>query len=382
MINAKRIRVGVIGCGAIAQIMHLPYLQNLSNLFEIAAICDLSRGLLQAIGDIYHVSENGRLTDYQEMLALDIDAVLVLSGGNHAPQVLAAARAGKHVLVEKPLCYTVREADAIIEAVQKAKVRLMVGYMKRYDPGYRYAQGQVKEMKDIRYVQINTLHPAEDDYLNIHSIIRFDDVPKAVIKPLLESEDRQVLEAVGAISPSLRALYSSLFLGSMVHDSNALRGLLGDPEAVLFTELWPVGQHDTSVTTVLKYRGDIRVVYTWTYLDKLRDYFQEIAVMSPASRLRIQFPSPYLKHFPTPIVVQGMENGAAFEKRVQVSYDEAFKEELIAFHHCIVGDRPPLTDAADARADIALLQQIFAALKPAGLGGEAAGYHVLGKATQ
>ena len=113
-------------------------------------------------------------------------------------------------------------------------------------------------------------------------------------------------------------------------------------------------------------------MYTWTYLEELRDYFQEIAIMSSANRLRIQFPSPYLKNFPTPIVFQGMENGAEFEKRILASYDEAFMRELIAFHQCVVDDTPPLTDAADARADIALLQRIFATLRPDGLGGEAA----------
>src|SRR5579859_1945849 len=94
--------------------------------------------------------------------------------------------------------------------------------------------------------------------------------------------------------------------------------------------------------------------------------------MSSGNRLRIQFPSPFLKHFPTPIVFQSMEDGAAVEKRVQASYDEAFKEELKAFHACIVNKERPITDAADAKADIAVLQQVVAALNPAGLGGEAA----------
>ena len=94
--------------------------------------------------------------------------------------------------------------------------------------------------------------------------------------------------------------------------------------------------------------------------------------MSSGNRLRIQFPSPFLKHFPTPIVFQTMEEGAAVEKRVQASYDEAFKEELKAFHACVVNKTQPITDAVDARADIAILQQIVAALHPSGLGGEAA----------
>ena len=94
------------------------------------------------------------------------------------------------------------------------------------------------------------------------------------------------------------------------------------------------------------------MVYTWTYLHELRDYFQEIAIMSSANRLRIQWPSPYLRHFPTPVVFQGMEGSAAYEKRVMASYDEAFRRELVDFHDCVVNDRQPLTGAADARKDI------------------------------
>ncbi len=51
MANSKQLRVGVIGCGAIAQIMHLPNLRSLPKLFEIAAICDLSPALLSYIGE-------------------------------------------------------------------------------------------------------------------------------------------------------------------------------------------------------------------------------------------------------------------------------------------------------------------------------------------
>src|SRR5260370_682610 len=142
MAQTNRLRVGVIGCGTVAQIMHLPYLHSMPDLFEIAALSDLSPGLLK---------------------------------------ILAAAKAGKHVLVEKPMCFTLREADEIIAAVKKAKIKLMVAYMKRYDPGYRYAQKAVKQMKGIRYVQINTLHPSEDQYWNIHGVTRVGDVPQKVL---------------------------------------------------------------------------------------------------------------------------------------------------------------------------------------------------------
>jgi predicted dehydrogenase len=374
MANSKRLRVGVIGCGTVAQIMHLPYLHSLPDLYEIVAICDLSPALLSYVGGRYGVAENRRYTDYHQLLASDVDAVLVLSAGSHAPQCIAAAKAGKHILVEKPLCFTLREADEIIAAVKQANVKLMVAYMKRYDPGYRYAQQVVKQMSDIHYVQMNTLHPSEDQYWNISGVTRFNDVPQNVLQPLIDEQERLITEAVGNISESLRFNYPDSILGSMIHDINALRGLIGEPERVLYTDIWPAGEKLPSITTIISYPQNIRVVYTWTYLADLRDYFEEIALMSPANRLRIQFPSPFLKHFPTPIIFQGMENGTAFVKRVEASYDEAFQEELRAFHDCVVNNRQPVTDAADGRKDIAILQQVVAALKPQGLGGEAARY--------
>jgi predicted dehydrogenase len=371
MTDSKRLRVGVIGCGTVAQIMHLPYLRSLPDLYEIAAICDLSPSMLRHIGEQYGVPENQRHTDFHSLVASDLDAVLVLSPGSHASQCIAAAQAGKHVLVEKPLCFTLREADEIMAAVKQANVKLMVAYMKRYDPGYRYGQQTLKQMSGIRYVQINTLHPSEDQYWNISGVTRFSDVPQNVLQPLNDEQERLITEAVGNISESLRFNYFDSILGSMVHDINAVRGLIGEPLRVLFTDIWPIGEKLPSITTVLSYPNDVRVVYTWTFLADLRDYFEEIALMAPANRLRIRFPSPFLKHFPTPIVFQGMENGAMFTKCVEASFDEAFREELRAFHDCVVNDHQPITDAEDGRKDIAILQQVVAALNPPGLGGEA-----------
>ncbi|HEX6969464.1 MAG TPA: Gfo/Idh/MocA family oxidoreductase [Micromonosporaceae bacterium] len=373
MSGSTRLRVGVVGCGTVAQIMHLPYLQSLSDLFEVTALSDLSPGLLDAMGERYGVPAARRFTDYRALLDTDVDAVLVLNSGSHGPQVLAAVEAGKHVLVEKPLCLTLREADEIQAAAARTGVVVMVAYMKRFDPGYRYGQQLVRDMRDIRYIQINTLHPSEDQYIDIHGVVRFDDVPKDVERKLRREHEELLDEAVGGLPDALRFVYYDVFLGSMVHDINALRALVGEPDEVLFTEVWPPDSTTPSVTTVLRHHGDTRTMYTWTYLAQLRDYFEEIAVLSSTQRVRIQFPSPFLKHWPTPVVVQRMEGSALVDRRVQVSYDEAFREELRAFHDCVVNRRAPVTDVADARADIALLQRILAAYDPAGIGGEAKG---------
>lgn len=375
MAEDTKLRVGVIGCGGIAQMMHLPFLAKNDRLFELAALCDLSPRVLAALGKRYGVPPERRFHRYEDLLALDIDAVLVTSGGDHTPQVLAALEAGKHVLVEKPLCYTLADADALAALATASGRTLMVGYMKRFDPGYRHAQERITAMGELRYAQINTLHPEEDDFLSIHELIPASDVPAAALEAARAQEQRKLREAVGDIPANLQAEYSDVLLGSMVHDINAMRGLLGEPERVLFAEHWPAGEKPGGIITTLQYPGALRVVYTWIFLPGLRDYFQEIALMSASSRMRVQFPSPYLRNFPTPVVFQHMQAGAAVEERVVVSYEEAFEQELLAFHAAAIGGAPVLNGAEDARADMRVLQQILAALNPPGLGGEAARTH-------
>src|SRR2546429_1017 len=84
---AGRMRVGVIGCGLIAQVMHLHYLRELSDRFEIAAVCDLSEEVRSACALEYAVPE--QFATWQELMARPLDAVLVLTSGSHAP--IAAA---------------------------------------------------------------------------------------------------------------------------------------------------------------------------------------------------------------------------------------------------------------------------------------------------
>lgn len=371
MATTKRIRIGVIGCGGIAQMMHLPFLVKNSEHFEINALCDLSNKVLKEMGERYRVPPENRFNGYEDLVLEKLDAVFVTTGGDHTLQVLAALNADKHVFVEKPLCYTLKEADALIELANRKNKKLMVGYMKRYDPGYLYAKKRLGEMGEIRYVQMNTLHPEEEGYLQFYGLLQADDLPASKIKQIRDLESKKVLEAIGNVSPTLQAEYTDVLLGSMVHDINAMRGLLGEPERVLFAEHWPDEEKPGGITATIKYPGALRVVYTWIFLAELRDYFQEIAIMSSTNRLRIQFPSPYLKNFPTPVIFQEMKNSAASEEKVIVSYDEAFELELKAFYECVIQDTEPLTNAADARNDIRILQEILAALHPKGLAGEA-----------
>lgn len=129
----RRIRVGIIGTGAIAQTIHLPILSRMDDV-EIAALADIDKPKLQTLAEKYKVAEYYH--DHQKLLAMDgIDAVHICTPNSlHAPIALDALAAGKHVLVERPIARTTDEADAMVAEAKKRKKILMVGMNNRFRP--------------------------------------------------------------------------------------------------------------------------------------------------------------------------------------------------------------------------------------------------------
>src|ERR1700682_2556295 len=144
-----RLRVGVVGCGLIAQVMHLHYLRELHDRFEVAALCDLSRTVVDGLGEAYGVDR--RFTDWTQLLEEPLDAVMGLPSGSHEPIAVAAAQAGRHVFIEKPIALSEAEGQKIIAAGKKAGVQLLVGYMKRYDPAVELMAGGVRGFHPVRF---------------------------------------------------------------------------------------------------------------------------------------------------------------------------------------------------------------------------------------
>ncbi|MGE7823425.1 Gfo/Idh/MocA family protein [Paenibacillus sp. NPDC093718] len=128
----KSINVGVIGTGSISA-MHLQSYQKHANA-NLLAVCDLNEERAQRAAEKYGATKV--YTDYNELLAdPEIDAVSICTWNNtHAEISIAALYAGKHVLVEKPLCRTVEEALQVQEAVKSSGKMLQVGFVRRYDP--------------------------------------------------------------------------------------------------------------------------------------------------------------------------------------------------------------------------------------------------------
>ncbi len=128
----SKLRVAVIGCGAIAQRRHIPEYAANSHV-ELVAFSDPSIERAQQCADPYGAKA---YTDYETLLKeMKVDAVSVCTPNHlHAPATIAAANAGAHILVEKPMATTDEEALAMIDAAKKNNVRLMVGHNQRFMP--------------------------------------------------------------------------------------------------------------------------------------------------------------------------------------------------------------------------------------------------------
>jgi UDP-N-acetylglucosamine 3-dehydrogenase len=127
----KKIKVGIIGCGAIAERLHIPDYIDCGRA-EIVAFCDVNKKRAQEMAD-KHAPDAAVYTDYKALLKDgEIEAVSVCMPNKfHGVVSIAAAKAGKHVLVEKPMAMSVAEAKKMVEAAKKAKVLLMVNQSQR-----------------------------------------------------------------------------------------------------------------------------------------------------------------------------------------------------------------------------------------------------------
>jgi predicted dehydrogenase len=351
-------RVGVIGCGLIAQVMHLPHLKELHELFEVVALCDVSPGTLKYVGDYYGVTK--RFPDYRDLLKEPLDAVGIFSADSHGQVITDALKAGKHVFAEKPMCFTLREADEILAAHKKAGTTCMIAYMKRYDPGFRYAQPLIRRMKKLQTIHTTILEDAAENQLAHHDIRRFPDVPANVRARLRADQHALIREAIGDFTPLEGRIFAHNLLSTMVHHINLLRALSGDPEEVLFTDVWKDG---LGTVTCLRYASGVRAIVSLQYLPELAHFEETLVYYGQADRIRLVFPSPFFRNLPTPVIVEGMEDGKPFAKQVIASMQEAFKEELLHFAECVQKRKAPITTPEEAKGDVALLHKIFKAIK-------------------
>lgn len=154
----KKSRIGIIGLGGIAQLVHLPVLSKLPNA-EIVAVAEINKSRLKVVGDKFGIQK--RYSDYGEMLKNEnLDAVIIATPTNtHTQIALDCLNANKDVLIEKPMTRTLAEAKQIHAAAKKHKKNVMVGMNLRYRPDAMLLKSLIKsgELGDIFYIRCGWL---------------------------------------------------------------------------------------------------------------------------------------------------------------------------------------------------------------------------------
>jgi predicted dehydrogenase len=360
------VRVGVIGGGLIAQAEHLPYLSALRDRFTIAALAEPSLTVREALGARYGIA--GLHADYRALVDEGgLDAVVICSpAGTHAEQVLAALDAGLHVFVEKPMCITVADADAIVAARDRAGKVVQVGTMKRHDPAVEAMLDALPPTAEaIRYVSVVVNDPEFDPFFEPGDVVRAADVPLDVIEATLRGEAEQVEAAVGSGSEDVVRAFSESFLGSMLHDLNVVHAALermGEPlpAQVVAGDWWDGGR---AVYGGLRLANGARCDLAWVQLLATFEYRETIRILLTDEVHELEFPSPWLKQHPTGYR-RSRRDGRLADVRQVVAYDESFARELRRFHASIADGAPCLTPPEGARLDIDVLTRMYIASRP------------------
>lgn len=362
--------MGLVGLGLVTQLVHLPLLRRDPSRFAVVGLCDLSPSTLERVGDEYGVPHAHRHHALADLLAQPgLDALLVLTSGSHGAAVVAAQAAGLPVLCEKPLAYTLAEADAI-----RDDPPVLLGYMKLHDPAVRAARHVLDGLGPLRSVEVLVLHPSTAVQMGHLELPAPPLLDPGVLEELERDADARKVIALGQpAAVALGRVYSDLALGSLVHDLALLRHLVGGTPVIDHVAAWPEGLWPPSLEVNGALTGGLRFALRWHYLPDAPAYHEELRLHGEHGTLTLRFPTPYVLHAPTELTVTE-RSGTGEARRHVTAHEEAFEEQLRHFHRVVTAGQVPLVGPREGRADIVTCQRIarqLAAQRGVVVGGEA-----------
>ena len=242
----------------------------------------------------------------------DIDAVFILTSGSHAPIAIAAANAGKHVLVEKPMCFSVAEGLEMKAAADEAGVTLMVAYPKRYDPAFERFRDVAVNVAEPRLLRVTTFESPFLPYIGHYALAPVAPIPKEAIANF-PRRDRRPASPAPSVRPTRSCARSTtlVLLDTLVHELNTIRGVLGEP-----TSLEYVDMQSGQLTVILKF-GELSVAIHWMDLPGITRYEMEFALYGPhAAR------DPEL-----PVAVPAQRTGDRRDHRGRTRYDQVAQHQ-------------------------------------------------------
>ncbi|KAF3167095.1 hypothetical protein TWF788_011460 [Orbilia oligospora] len=327
------IRIGLIGCGEIAQVAHIPTINFLSTKFTLTYLCDINPKALAFCASRCSSASPLKITqDAKELCASeDVDAVLVCSSdAYHVVHGVYALKNGKHVFIEKPLALCQFDIQILKKVESTSKGRVFVGYMRRYASAFLDAVKELGGTEGVQYVKVRE----REDQVTHEALV--------VDMGLAITEKRKTM---------LRLLGG---LGS--HDLSAMRELLGMPRGVLGARLSP------TMWTVLFDYPNFAVTYESGF-NNIPLFDASIEIFTEDKVVTVKYDTPYVKGLPTTMVVREKAgNGTAYQERVlRTSYEDPYTKQMGEWWECIVNGKEPKTTVDDAALELDLFKMILRA---------------------
>ena len=151
----SKLKIGVVGCGGIANQQHFPAMKENSDLCEIVAFCDIIKERAEKGAAEYGVPGARVYEDYHDLLNdAEVEVVHVLTPNvAHCPITVAAFEAGKHVYCEKPMAHNTADAKQMLDAWKKSGKQFTIGYQNRFRPEVQNLKRacEAGELGDIYY---------------------------------------------------------------------------------------------------------------------------------------------------------------------------------------------------------------------------------------
>ncbi|KAK6522848.1 hypothetical protein TWF281_002279 [Arthrobotrys megalospora] len=360
----KVIRLGLIGCGEIAQVAHIPTITFLSSKFRLTYLCDVDPNSLSFCASRVAGSIRPKTTQSASELCSspDVDAVFVCSSDAvHTMHGVLALKNDKHVLIEKPLALCKRDIEELREAEKGSKGRVFVGYMRRYASAFLDVMKEVGGTEGIQYVKVRDIICPNSVFINQSGTFpqKFQGVSAQDAQELAEKEDSMVHQALtvdmGLPVTEERKKMLRLLGGLGSHDLSAMRELIGMPKGVLGARVTP------QMWTVLFDYTTFAVTYESGF-NSVPLFDASIEVFTENKVVTVKYDTPYVKGLPTTMVVRERVGETGFQERiVRTSYEDPYTKEMLEWYECIVNGKAVKTTIDDAVMELELFKMILTA---------------------
>lgn len=349
-------QVAVIGCGSIAQIMHIPNVLELPET-DLTALCDPGENVTAELGERYNVSPEYQYQDPETLVTErsdELDAVVVTTPmQTHVDVVETTLEAGLNTLVEKPLTVTPEDADHLVELANATDATAMVAYNRRFELAY---ERFVDELAEVETVDSVTAYAVDADFSQTLPAI-YDTVQPELSGEFIERSNArrhdQCKAAIGTEDSDLAAAYD-FQLEHICHDINVLRDLFGEVDSVAHVDFVRQGYFGTAH---LVYEEGERVFLQSG--DSERHFHEQfVRVDAPDRVLQLDFDHPFVRYNGATLSLRsGTEETA--DCNYTPTREESFKRELEHFVACVAGEATVETTFEEARDDIELITRLF-----------------------